>query len=429
MPSAGEIVKRVRTVFTTDTRGAVLGTRRLSRHLTVLAARARMVDRSLRSMTRLISSPILLAGGGLGAAGLVGHIVNVGREAQSTETAIANMLQQMSAGGRGPFQAFGQAADAARRLRRETERIAVQSPATAREIQSSFRDVAFLGSRAGLNLREIVNLSRTAAVADRGNPVKGTAARDIRQLLSGTFSRAEIQTPALLEAGEKIADLAKSGRLREAVDEINRVLEPSPEALQAFAQDFDGMLATIRDQGRRISERIAKPLLNFAVRRMRDLNRWLERNRGQVRAMADAFGNKLVSAAKTVLDLAKALADNWSLITTAVKTLATVWVGSVLIQGMVRLVQLARSFAAVMGISGAGQAIAGGIAAIRGLGAGQFGPRESGGGRFKRIGRGALAATGVGAALFALHEVGQGVAGAVLDDQHRRIFEIGRAHV
>ncbi len=342
----GDITKIVKTLYKLDAKQAEAGARRLQKRMTALGRVADKVTGRIGAMGRMLAAP---AGLGLaGAAGLVKHLVDVGSEAQTAELSITGLIQAVSRSTNLPLQGFEKARATAQRLRKEFIRLAQDSPIAADDVKESFEAALFPLTQAGFSLQQQAELARGVAIADLGNRVKGAAAGDIRDIFAGQGSAKRIQTSLLKPISEAAAKLAKSGKIREAANLIQKALTPDPKLLEAFGKSAGGSLATFGDKLTQIKQKIAGPLLDFLVEKTTEWGEWLDANQDKVADIAKSIGKGIVKAVKGVIKVVKFLAKHWKTILTIVKVLVGVWIVGKLAKGLSTIIGLASRFAAAM---------------------------------------------------------------------------------
>ncbi len=393
-----DVKKRVLTKYELDAKQAEAGAKRLQRRMSKLGRVADKVSGRIGAMGRMLAAP---AGLGLaGAAGLVKHLVDVGREAQDAELQLTGLLQGVAKSSNLQLGGFERARATAASLRQEFIRLAQDSPIAAKDVREAFETAVFPLSRAGLSLKEQAQFARGVAIADLSNVVKGTAASDIRQLFQGISNPRQIQTTLLKPIAKEVANFAKKGDFATAARLISDQLRPDPKLLKAYGSSASGMIATFSDKIKILKEKIAGPLLEFLVEKTTEWGNWLDQNQDKVAEIAKGIGKGIVKAVKSVIKVVKWLGENWKTIETIVKILATVWIGSKLVKGISMLISLASRFAGAMRAASAAAA----SAAAAGGGAGR------GKGVLSRLGK-AGGAIGLMATAAAVGEdIGEGLA-------------------
>jgi hypothetical protein len=359
-----DIEKVVRTKYKLDTKQAEAQAKRLQRRLKMVGKIADKVSGGIGRLGRAIAAP---AGLGLaGAAGLVKHLVDVGREAEDAQLQLTGLLQGVSRSSNLPLQGFERARETASKLRLEFIKLAQDSPIAAKDVREAFEIGVFPLTRAGLSLSEQAEFARGIAIADLSNVVKGTTAADVRQLFQGISNPRMIQTGLLKPIAKEVASLAKRGEMAEAARVIQQQLKPDPKLLDAYGKSASGMLATFSDKIKLIKEKVAGPLLKLLIEKTSEWSAWLENNQERVAEIAKSIGEGIVKAVKAVIKAVKWIADNWKTILTIVKTLALVWIGGKLVSGISTLIGLASRFAGAMRDAAAASAAAGGGVGGRG---------------------------------------------------------------
>ena len=355
-----DIKKKVLTKYEIDAKQAEKAAKRLRRRMGTLGRMADRVSKKIGGLGRMIAAP---AGLGLaGAAGLVTHLVNVGREAQDAELQITGLLQGVSKSSNLPLEGFEKARKTASMLRQEFIRLAQDSPIAAKDVREAFEIGVFPLTRAGLSLSEQAEFARGIAIADLSNVVKGTTAADVRQLFQGISNPRMIQTGLLKPIAKEVATLAKRGDMAEAARVIQAQLKPDPKLLDAYGKSASGMIATLSDKIKLLKEKVAGPLLEFLVEKTSEWGAWLEANKDKAAEVAKEIGRGIVKAVKAVISGVKFLAKNWKTILTVVKVLAGVWIAGKLVKGLTAIIGLASRFAGAMRSAAAAAASASGAA-------------------------------------------------------------------
>jgi hypothetical protein len=401
--NAGDVIKRVRTRFIVEgERNIVRAVRTINKvrmtafraqkkRLQVLTSLAAGYQARLARIARTLSLP-LVAGGLLGA-GFIRSIGRAGLELEKLDLISADLIQKASKSG-GPFTDFDRALAVVPALRREMEKLAIQSPATSEDLRESFNDFTIFMSQAGLTLREQAQLALKAATVDVTSPVKGTVSRDIRQIMSGRAPLKEIQTPTLKLVAKDAAKLAFDGEFRRAADMISSALEPDPELLRLFGTSAVGMIATAEDRLLQLKRRAAEPVMKYVAERLEYFNKLLNSRAGE--RMAEDIGNKLVGALRTAESLVVGAFEHWQGIKATIAVIGTGYLVAGLIRAIGTLVTLSELFKVNMlagALTGGAGALTGGAGSL--LGAGGAGAAAAGG-------AGAAGAAGVAAGVAGL---------------------------
>ena len=359
----------------------------------VMMGHRRTAIKQMRTMGRIAKAGLI------GGAGVVAGLMAVGKAAQDSELRISGLLQKNSQLFGGEFKGFKQAHSAAKGLRMEFREMARTSPVGSRAIESSFVSMTTELSRGGIGLKQQKELAKQAAVADLGNATKGTAARDVSQLLRGRAGK-DITTPALVgQTAKDIAALAKSGKIKEAAAAISKVLKPSKELEQAYASSFTGATSSLKDSLLEAGETAAAPLMKTLADGAKDLLKWMTANRQRVKQIARSIGTGIVKGLKIAGKIVKSIADNWQLVAGALKIAATVY--------------LVRMASTMIGL------VASSAAYARNMAAG-----SAAGARGGKAGEGKAAGAGIGGAaliLAGVYEAATGIAGSVDKSQQKGI--------
>lgn len=372
-----DIIKKVRTEYTTS--GLVNGTRQVRAHgaaarraagdLGTMEDRLASIDRRMR---RMIIGKGVRFGAGLFKDAAVG-LLELGMNAQDAELSLANMLQKSSQLYGGTATSFNAALGSARALKKEFIALAKNSPIESGDVRESFMRAHTTLAGLGVGTKAQAELARSFAIADRsnkGSPV-GTAANDARQLLMGQYNDRMISTPALRGAmGEAIAKAAKSGKTKKAVELLNKALTPSQEALNAWQKSTGGLWATMKDQLGQLGETAAKPLLEYASKKLAEWTEWLEKNKALAKQIALQIGRGIVGAVKTLVGLGKTIWTYWDEIKFTLGFITGVYLARMLVQmGQLvgKAIDFGKNLAAAAGIPGLGNGKLGkGVAALTG---------------------------------------------------------------
>jgi hypothetical protein len=349
MPNVGEIVKAVRTEFRVDVHQVDSATKKVEGAFSRLSRASTVLDQRMTRAFRFLTSPVAGFVGAAGAGMLVKGLVSAGRAAEDSELQITSLLLSAQKASGIMVGGFGDAAGAAKKLREEFKQLAIESPVGFEDIQTSFGLMVTPLSRAGLDLAAQAKFARDVAVRGKlEGRDNATVGNDVAQILSGIGGHRQITTFALKSVSEEAAKLAKSGKLAEAAEMIRQALMMTPEELKAFEGSFTGMLSTLQDRFITLREKAAKPLMDFMLKKMGEWAKWLAENQDRAEGIAKTIGNKVASAVRKVTMLVEWMAEKWGTITTAVETLAVVWIGAKLFNAMSGIVRLGAQFAASM---------------------------------------------------------------------------------
>lgn len=327
MPDAGTITKQIREEFVLDTRKADKSMSALGRRARRLGATFTGLKRTVSGLGRTLSSPFAMLGVG-GAIGgltaLTSHLVGVARETENTDMRIASLLQGAARVSAAPWKTFGEASDLAKRMRLEAEEIAVKFPGTADDIIEGLEGIVFATAKAGKSPRVMLEMARDIAVLQKtAGLAKGVVGRDIRDILSGRFVSAQIQTPVLKEGGKRIAELAKED-VGAAIVELQKLIKVPQEQIEAFGTSIEGKIGTAEMLFKRFSRKAAEPLMMFLIEKLDEAFEWFQKNREEAEKIAREVGEGVVEAIKTVVRLSKFVVDNWEAIAAAAASFATV---------------------------------------------------------------------------------------------------------
>lgn len=337
MPGGADIVNKVRTDLTLDASRLIRGERRVRRAMRRID---RIAMRTQAATSRVFRAALVPAAAlGLGAGAVAAKIFQIGKAANDTERAYRTLLISAGKATGAAFADFDTATSAASALRMEIRELARESPATSREVGEAFQLIVFQATKAGLTLRQQAGLARDlAARAKIAGQRVDVVARDVQQLLQGRL--VQIQTPELFSIREDVVKLVRSGKIADAAAMIQKTMGLTARETEDFGDSLTGQLATAIDQAEILAEEVAKPLLVFATEKLGEANKWLRKNRSEALKMARAIGNKAVRGVSTLLSFARKIVDNWEIIEMAAKTFAVVWIGSVAVRGLARMVSL-----------------------------------------------------------------------------------------
>lgn len=346
-----DVTKRVKTKYTIDDRQAISAAKGLRRQLDAVNQASRKITGGIGRAFGAIAKPAALIGGG-GLIGIAKGIFDVGKNAEDAELSLTGLLQGISRSSNLPLQGFAAARSAASELRQEFIKLAQDSPIAAEDVREAFSIAAFPLARAGISLKRQAELARSVAIADLSSAVKGTAARDVQQILAGRAGQ-QITTDLLRPIATEAAKLAKKGKIAEAAQIIQKQLTPDPALLKAYGSSATGMIATIGDQVKQLGETAAKPLLKFLIEKMKEWSKWLTENKDKVKEIATNIGRALVKGIKAVIKAVKFLAENWETVLDVVKVLVGVWILGKMVSGISSVISLASKLGATLAKTGA----------------------------------------------------------------------------
>lgn len=221
------------------------------------------------------------------------------RQTESARMSMAALLQQQSATPVGFTRSLEVADEVILKLRKD----AAALPGTFDEMRDAFNTLIPVAGRAGSSLDEIRTLAGQVVVAARLGNVTGGAdvvARDIRQILGGSASAAQISTVQLRAELPKLIALAKKDR-REALKAIGEALAVSDEALAAYSRTFDAQFSTATDNFKQLVRVVSQPLFEAAVQELTELNEYIEKNRTSLEEQAKIWGKEILKAVRRVV--------------------------------------------------------------------------------------------------------------------------------
>jgi hypothetical protein len=366
VPDAGTINKQIREEFILDTRKADRSMSSLGRRAQRLGMTFGKLKRTVSGLGRTLSSPfaVLGVGGAIGGlTALTRHLVGVARETENTDMRIASLLQSAARVSGAPWKTFGEASGLAKQMRLEAEEIAVKFPGTADDIIEGLEGIVFATAKAGKSPRVMLEMARDIAVLQKtAGLAKGVVGRDIRDILSGRFVSAQIQTPVLKEGGKRIAELAKED-VGAAIVELQKLIKVPQAQIEEFGRSIEGKIGTAEMLFKQFSRKAAEPVMTFLIEKLDEAFEWFQKNREEAEKIAREVGEGIVDAIKTVVRLSKFVFDNWEAIAAAAASFATVslvkavaQMGQLVVQAGAFVAQLLRgkAIAATTSVGGGG---------------------------------------------------------------------------
>lgn len=303
------ITQRVMTVFGVNTAGALGGLDRLSRAARTTRLAIRGVHGALSGISgivgRLMSPATLLAGGGLIGGAIYGlkELIGFKAELETTHLAFTQVIQD-AFDSQGAFGNWTKTMQISQQVLDDLRAQAVNTPASFDDLKASFIQIVEPLTKAGASLREVDKLS--AAIATRelltpGSP-QGALARDVRQLLTGYASAAQIGSGRLRGIVNEMNKLVRAGKLGQAVDLVTKKLAISEDAAKAFGDSFSGKLATLKDQAKEFLEVFGSPVFDWVKEKMTEWSKYLKENKTSVMELAREWGGKLLTGMQSVAE-------------------------------------------------------------------------------------------------------------------------------
>lgn len=244
----------------------------------------------------------LALGAGLGYAAK--KAVDLQSTMESARMGMATMLQNASKLPVTFDTALGEADDMIVKIRKD----AALLPGTFDEMQQSFSTLLPVLAKAGSNLEQIRRVAGKSVVAARlGGGIlggAGTVARDIAQILGGSADDRTTQTNAFKGHVAELKQLAKLSQAK-AVAEMERLLTVSDQALAAYANTWDAQWSTAVDKAKEFARLATKPLFGYAVKKLAELNSWMESNQEILSQMASEWGRDLLESIKSTVAFVK----------------------------------------------------------------------------------------------------------------------------
>ncbi|HYD02623.1 MAG TPA: hypothetical protein VEB22_15455 [Phycisphaerales bacterium] len=145
------------------------------------------------------------------------------------------------------------------------------------------------------DVRELTRLGLGAGFALRGQEGLKVAAIDILQGLQGGLSPAESQVlaPLLSVIGSSLDELNKA-KPEEKLALIKRALTAMQPAVEATGKTWNAQVATLRDGVKLLVQQVTAPLFDRWSQQLEAVNTWMAANSGQMQAMVDRLGPRLV---------------------------------------------------------------------------------------------------------------------------------------
>lgn len=298
-------------------------------------ALTRGLERAVGGVTQKVATLGTMATTALGIGG-VGAMAQLNREIESSRIGLATMLQQASAGGRGPFEDFNRAMERAVSLQQAFRERGAALPGTTKDFEDAFKTLVPIANQAGASVEELLSLAEKSVVAASVGGISGgaaTVARDVRQILTGSASLSEISTTALHGGLDTFLKLAKKDKAK-ALQEITKALAVSDEALGATAASFDAQFATATDTAKQLVATVGAPVFEWVNKQLGIANEWYTKNKARVDEIAKGVGKKIVGGLEKAIQFAKDFAKHWDIIKRVIQDVAIVWIGSKLITAL-----------------------------------------------------------------------------------------------
>lgn len=193
----------------------------------------------------------------------------------------------------------------------------------ARDLPGEFEDLlgivqtgAGAAFKMGLDPQRFEKMASSAMAAGKALAVPlDQAGRELAQLMEGRAgahnvfgTRIGIDAHSTYKdvdgAAKRFNELTKEGRAK-VLDEKIGAFQP---AIKAFANTYDAQSSTAVDNVKQLLQIGTQELFGRVVNDLRDLNEWMEANRGNLEAWAREIGHDLVS----MHDKARALFEEWA---------------------------------------------------------------------------------------------------------------------
>ena len=304
---------------------------------------------SFYNFARLIGGAYSLKAIVQSTAAAAGHLVTM-------KIGMAGLLQQMS-GGRGVLADFDNSWKVATYGIQKMRSIAAVSIGTAEDYREAFNNVAFAARAAGASIDKTITLTRhIVAVEKASGLMAGVVSRDVRQLMLGVFSMAQIQTPQLKAVGKQVVDMIRGGDRAGALSLIEQSLTMSPEALTRFGKSYDAMFDTLKDRWLQARERFgvaAAPKFKQAFDNMsKSLVQWFDK----AAVFGEEFARWTVAAFDKIVEFSKYVYNHWDDIVELAKKFFWLWIEfkgvtilASMAASMIDIVKYGREFSSIMG--------------------------------------------------------------------------------
>jgi hypothetical protein len=295
----------VKTVYSTDTRGAESGIDRLGGMFDRIGKLLGGLKSLLFGLPTLIVAAF--ATGAIGA--FLGRVMAVGGAAETTRLAIAGMVNaQMFATAAQPLGDLGQALGATDAIIQRMRVHAQTLPGTFDELRTVFQGSLSGGIAAGRNLLQIeAQAARFMAVTKTLGVDAEQAGRDMTLMMEG---RAGAQVASFARLRPLIGKTAQQFNAMSAPERwqaIERALAGFGPMIDAYETSWDAVSSTTKDHLEALLRTGSAPLFDEAKRALQEVNAWLERNHDKVEAFARTVGRGLAEAFSRVVEVVKEL--------------------------------------------------------------------------------------------------------------------------
>lgn len=296
----------VKTVYSTDTRGAESGLDRLGGMFDRIGKLLSGLKGLLFSLPTLIVAAF--ATGALGA--FLGRVMAVGGAAETTRLSIAGMVNaQMFATAAQPLGNLSAALGGTDAIIQRMRVHAQTLPGTFDELRTVFQGSLSGGLAAGRNLLQVEGMAaRFMAVTKTLGVDAEQAGRDMALMMEG---RAGAQVASFARLRPLIGKTAQEFNAMSAPERweaISRALAGFGPMIDAYETSWDAVSSTTKDHLEGLFRVGTAPLFEEAKGALRELNGWLERNHDRLEAMARTAGRGLAEAFSRVVEVARELA-------------------------------------------------------------------------------------------------------------------------
>lgn len=250
---------------------------------------------------------------GAGAIGAVSYgVVGLNKELETTRVSLAAVLN-----------ANGQSTGGIEGAMEAASGWVAQMKKDARDLPGEFEDLlgivqtgAGAAFKMGLDPQRFEQMASSAMAAGKALAVPlDQAGRELAQLMEGRAGAhnvfgtrigidAHSEYKDVDGAAKRFNELTKEGRAKVLEEKIG-AFQP---AIKAFANTFDAQSSTAVDNVKQLLQLGTQELFGRVVNDLRDLNTWIEDNRGNLEAWAKEIGHDLVS----MHDKARALFEEWA---------------------------------------------------------------------------------------------------------------------
>lgn len=279
--------------------GSQAGADSLSSRFAGITSAARAMGASMRdAFTSAVerAGDIAMTLGKLGAAAGVGAAVygvaSLNSELEKTQIALADIFTANGVTGN-LTDGMGMAADMMKQLRKD----AAALPGETSDLAQIFKLAAISGLQSGADVKQLEKLSANAMAFGMGvaNLDSATVARELSGLLNGKAGGHNILGLQLGLGGDTAKSFnQKSGAERFA--ETSKLLEKHSGSLVLFANSFEGMSSTLRENAKMFIANATKPLFDHVKGTIASLNGWFDSNQGRIGTWANLIGQRLSDA-------------------------------------------------------------------------------------------------------------------------------------